>query len=141
MNWLYKGQFIEDIPEIETKPYGFIYIITEISTNKKYIGKKLFTKAAYKTTKGKKKKIRKESNWKNYWSSSPSLLAEIQKKGIESFTKEIVKLCYSRSECSYYETKLIFETDAIISHNYYNDWVSCKISRKHVKNLNFDNKK
>lgn len=135
MSWLYKGQFIEEIPESETKPYGFIYIITQISTNKKYIGRKYFTKAGYKTVKKKKKRIRVESDWKKYWSSSPSLLQEVENAGEADFTKEIVKLCYSKSECSYYETKLIFETDAIISEKYYNDWVSCKISGKHVKKV------
>jgi len=135
MSWLYNGQFIEDISQLENSPFGFVYIITQKSTGKKYIGRKLLTKSSRKTIKGKKKKIRVESDWKNYWGSSPALLVAIEKHGKEDFKREIVKLCYSKSECSYWETKLIFETDAIISENYFNDWVSCKISGKHLKNI------
>lgn len=135
MSWLYDGQLIEDISQLENSPFGFVYIITQKSTGKKYIGRKLLTKSSRKTIKGKKKKIRVESDWKTYWGSSPALLKAIEKHGLKDFEREIVKLCYTKSECSYWETKLIFETDAIISEDYFNDWVSCKISGKHLKNI------
>lgn len=135
MSWLYNDQLVEDVSQLENSPFGFVYVITQKSTGKKYIGRKLLTKSSRKTIKGKKKKVRVESDWKTYWGSSPSLLEAIEKYGKEDFKREIVKLCYSKSECSYWETKLIFETDAIISENYFNDWVSCKISGKHLKNI------
>lgn len=129
MTWVYQGQSVEEIPE---GAYGFVYIITQISTGKKYIGRKFFTKAGYKTVNKKRKKIRVESDWKEYWGSSPSLAKALEEHGQEDFSREIVRICYNRSECSYYESKLIFEHDAILSEDFYNDWVSVKISSVHV---------
>ena len=97
MEWLYEGQ-----PFIDADSwYGFVYIITHIPTNKKYIGRKYFTLAGYKQVKGKRKKIRKESDWKEYWGSSKHLQADIEIYGKEQFKREIVHLCKSRTECSY----------------------------------------
>ena len=129
MPWIYQGQSVEEIPE---GAYGFVYIITQISTGKKYIGRKFFTKAGYKTVNKKRKKIRVESDWKEYYGSSPSLAKALEEHGKEDFSREIVRICYNRSECSYYESKLIFEHDAILSEDFYNDWVSVKISSVHV---------
>jgi hypothetical protein len=130
MTWIYQGQVLEEIPD---KSYGFVYIITQKSTGKRYIGRKFFTKAGYKTVKGKRKKLRVESDWKTYWGSSPSLAKAIEEFGQEDFSREIVRVCYNRSECSYYESKLIFEHDAILNEGFFNDWVSVKISSVHVK--------
>jgi len=128
--WLWNGeQFIEDLANDH---FGFVYIITNKTNGKKYIGKKLFTFAGSKKVKGKKKKIRKSSDWKTYWGSSKDLLKEVEELGQHNFTREIVRLCKNRAECSYYEAKLIFETDAILSDKYYNDWCSVKISSVHV---------
>ena len=129
MLWSYQNQQVEEIPE---GYIGFVYLITNLQTGQKYIGKKLFTFAGSKKVKGKKKKIRKSSDWKTYWGSSKDLLKEIEQFGQHNFTREIVRLCKNRAECSYYEAKLIFETDAILSDKYYNDWCSVKISSVHV---------
>jgi hypothetical protein len=129
MAWLYEGQAVEEIPD---GAYGFVYIITHLSTGKKYIGRKFFTKAGYKTVAGKRKKIRLESDWKDYYGSSPALARAIEAEGKEAFAREIVRICQNRSQCSYYESKLIFEHDAILSDAFYNDWISCKISSRHV---------
>ena len=135
MNWIYKGEPLEEAPE---KSYGFVYVITHIKTGKKYIGRKYFTKAGYKTVKGKRKKIRVDSDWRDYWGSSPALAKSIEEEGKENFSREIVRICYSRGETSYWETKLIFEHDAILDGNYYNNWCSCKIQASHVKALLFN---
>lgn len=129
MTWLYRGQALEEIPE---KSYGFVYIIRQKSTGKKYIGRKFFTKAGYKTVNKKRKKIRVESDWRDYWGSSPALAKAIEQFGLDDFEREIVRICYNRSECSYFESKLIFEHDAILSEEFFNDWVSVKISSVHV---------
>lgn len=130
MTWSYNGEPLEEAPE---KSYGFVYIITNKKTGKKYIGRKYFTKAGYKTVKGKRKKIRVDSDWRDYWGSSPALARAIEEEGKENFSREIVRICYNRSQCSYYESKMIFETDAILSEDYYNEWVSAKIASVHVK--------
>ena len=112
--------------------FGFVYLITHNPTGRKYIGKKFFTKAGTRQIKGKKKKIRKTSDWESYWGSNAELQAEVTKNGEEQYTREILHLCKSRSECSYKETFEIFNRHALLSESYYNAWVTCKIHKSHV---------
>lgn len=133
--WLYEGKEFEYSDEW----YGFVYLIENIENGKKYIGRKYLTKAATKTVKGKRKKIRVESDWKNYYGSSPALKEDVEKYGVNKFRRTILKLCKSRGECNYWETKYIFQFDAILDDTYYNGWVSCKIQSSHVKSLLFSN--
>ena len=130
--WLYNNkQFIEeDIGDY----FGFVYLIENNLNGRKYVGKKFFTRAGTKQIKGKKKKVRLSSGWSNYWSSSKELQEDVKKLGEENFKRTILYLCKSRSECSYRETKEIFIRDALLSENYYNSWVSCKIHKAHVLN-------
>jgi hypothetical protein len=137
MTWLYKGSEFSD-PE---SFYGFVYIITHKESGKKYIGRKYFTLAGYKQVNGKRKKIRKDSGWQDYWGSSKTLLAEVEAQGKDKFTREIVRLCKSKSDCSYHESKLILETDALLKDDYYNDWISCKITRMHLKAIELSSDK
>jgi hypothetical protein len=133
--WLYEDKQFENSDEW----YGFIYLIENLKNGRKYIGRKYLTKAAYKTTKGKRKKIRKESDWADYYGSSPSLQADVELYGKENFKRIILRLCKSRGECNYFEAKEIFDTDAVLDGNYYNSWVSCKVHAAHVKSLHFNN--
>ena len=130
--WLYNNtEFTEN--DIEGY-FGFVYLIENNLNGRKYVGKKFFTRAGTKQIKGKKKKVRLSSGWSNYWSSSKELQEDVKKLGEENFTRRILYLCKSRSECSYRETKEIFTRDALLSENYYNSWVSCKIHKAHVLN-------
>lgn len=131
--WIYQGREFD--LENHSGAYGFVYIITHTESGKKYAGRKFFTAAGTKQVKGVKKKIRKESDWKDYYGSSPAMKKMVEEYGKEAFSREIVRLCYSRSECSYFETKLIFEVDAIISPDWINDWCSARISSVHLKKL------
>jgi hypothetical protein len=119
--------------------YGFVYCITNRLTGKKYIGRKYFTEAKRRQVKGKKKTFRVESNWKDYWGSNSQLLAEIEQHGQESFDRKIVRLCKTRGETNYWEAKLIFSHDAVISEHFYNSWVSAKVHRKHIAKMELDN--
>jgi hypothetical protein len=130
--WLYNN--IEFTEEDVGDYFGFVYLIENLLDNRRYIGKKFFTRAGTKQIKGKKKKVRLSSGWSNYWSSSKELQEDVKKLGEENFTRRILYLCKSRSECSYRETKEIFTRDALLSENYYNSWVSCKIHKAHVLN-------
>lgn len=69
-----------------------------------------------------------------YWSSSEELKSDVKKLGEENFTRTILYLCKTRSECSYRETKEIFTRDALLTTDYYNSWCSCKIHKAHVLN-------
>lgn len=103
--WLYPQEFnVEDY-------FGFVYIITNLETNKKYIGKKFFhhTKKL-PPLKGMKRKrtVVKESDWKTYYGSSNILKEELKQHGKDKFKREIIKLCTNKKELTYWETKLQF---------------------------------
>ena len=134
MGWLYEDkEFV-----LEDNWYGFIYLIENLVNGKKYIGRKYLTKAGYKTVNKKRKKIRVESDWADYYGSSPALAKDIDIYGQDNFKRTILRLCKSRGECNYFETKYIFDVDAVLDGNYYNNWVSCKVQASHVKALHFN---
>lgn len=129
--WLYNGEAFEAPNE---EHYGFVYIITNLSTNKQYIGKKLFWHKKTKILKGKKKRYLAESDWKKYYGSSIALQEDIKLLGEQNFKREILHLCKSKGECSYYEAKEQMAHDVLLKpDHYYNDWVICKVHRKHIK--------
>lgn len=128
--WLYHNKEFTD--EDIGDSFGFIYRITNLTNNRKYLGKKLFTKAGRKQVKGKVKKIRKQSDWLSYYGSNDELKKDVKELGAENFKREILYLCNSRSECNYLETYEIFMNDALLKEEYYNSWVTCKIHKSHV---------
>ena len=108
--WTYENELISE--DISAKYYGFIYCITNLQNGKKYIGRKYFTKSSSKQVKGKRKKIRKESDWKDYWGSSQKLIEEITQIGVGNFKREVIRLCKTRGECNYWEAKIQFEQES-----------------------------
>jgi hypothetical protein len=114
--------------------YGFVYKITNTVNNKIYIGKKLFWFKKTKILKGKKKRYLAPSDWKEYYGSSKILLEEVTQHGKENFKREIIKLCRSKGECSYYEAKYQFDYGVLLNpEQFYNDWIICRVHRKHLK--------
>jgi hypothetical protein len=139
MTWTYHGQVVDELPD---DCVGYVYIITNLTSGKKYIGKKLakFSKTTYKTVKlkngtKKKKKIRSkiDSDWKEYWSSSDELKKDIASFGKNNFTREILFYCKSKSECTYIEARTQFERKVLESDDYYNGQISCRIHQSHIK--------
>ncbi len=128
--WLYEEKELDY--ELVEKYYGFVYLIENIDTGKRYIGRKYFTKASTKQVKGKKKRIRKESDWKDYWGSSQRLLTEIESLGKDKFKRTILRLCETRGECNYWEAKLQFLYNVLESDLYYNDNIMMKFTRKNI---------
>lgn len=129
--WSYKDRPFTD--DMVNGAYGFVYRITNTLTGKQYYGKKFFTKAKTLRRKTRNKKLRVSSDWQSYWGSNEILHADIAQLGEDHFTREILILCRSRGECAYWETFYIFQSHALLSEKYYNQWVSCKIHRKHLK--------
>jgi len=115
--------------------FGFVYIIENNQNGRKYIGKKFFSKAGYRQVKGKRKKIRKNSDWEDYFGSSEYLLEDVKTLGVDNFKRTILHLCRTKSECSYWETYEIFSQGALLKEEYYNSWVSCKIHKANLKTL------
>jgi hypothetical protein len=120
--------------------FGFVYLIENLITNRKYIGRKYFSKAGTKQVNGKKKKIRKTSDWESYWGSNETLKAEVAELGEHNFRRTILHLCKTRSECSYFETYEIFTRHCLLDELYYNEWVSAKIRKAHLKNVQLQHK-
>jgi len=127
VSWLYQNQIVEEIPE---GYIGFVYLVTNLKTGQKYIGKKL---AQFKRTKpplkGKKLKRRSvvESDWRDYWGSSDRLNADVQQLGPENFTREILYYCTSKAEMSYIEAREQFDRRVLESDEYYNGIINCRI--------------
>jgi hypothetical protein len=128
--WLYEGKELQH--EISSEYYGFVYWIKNTLSGKSYIGRKYFTRAATKQVKGKRKKIRKDSGWRDYWGSSQKLLEDIKLLGEDKFTRTILRLCKTRGECNYWEAKYQFEYEVLENENFYNDNIMMKFTRKNI---------
>jgi Putative endonuclease segE, GIY-YIG domain len=136
--WLYKtNSMYSEITEVPEGYQGFVYLIEDIHTGKKYVGKKNFYSTTRVKQKGKtrRKVVKKESDWKTYYGSSDSLKKDVEEYGKERFARHIIKLCKSKSEMSYFETKEIFERDALLKEEYYNSWVSARIHGDNLKSI------
>ena len=130
--WTYQGKPIETLQE---GCEGFVYLITNLTNNRKYVGKKL---ARFKVTKpplkGRKNKRRstKESDWKTYWGSSEHLNADVKELGEDKFIREILHFCTGRGELSYLEAKEQFDREVLLTDEYYNGIINCRIGSSKV---------
>jgi hypothetical protein len=138
MPWYYADQLVEELPE---ECVGFVYLITNQLSGRMYIGKKLakFSKTTYKTVKlkngsKKKKKIRSkiDSDWRDYYGSSPELTKDIVALGTENFRREILFYCKSKSECSYIEAREQFSRRVLESNDYYNGHIQVRVHGSHI---------
>ena len=131
--WFYNDKEFDSTPE---QYQGFVYMITELDTGKKYIGKKFFWKPkTLPKTKSRKRRIktRVESDWKDYYGSNKNVQELVESKGKDKYKREILILCKTKGECSYYEAKYQFEYDVLFSDEYYNELISSKIHSKHLR--------
>ncbi|MDA9048011.1 hypothetical protein N9H46_01895 [Hellea sp.] len=125
--WTYKGEKVDQLP---ADCEAFVYLITNTTNDKKYVGKKL---AKFKTTKpplkGKKNKRRgfKESDWRTYWGSSDHLNADVLELGEDKFIREIIWYCPSRGVASYLEAREQFERRVLETDNYYNGIINVRV--------------
>jgi hypothetical protein len=140
MTWLYQNQLIDQLPE---DCVGFVYIITNITNNRKYIGKKLakFSRTTQRTIKlkngtKKKRKIRSkvDSDWQDYYGSSPELLKDVELLGKDQFRREILYYCKSKSECSYIEAREQFSRRVLESTDWYNGHIQVRVHGSHIIN-------
>ena len=130
--WVFQG--IEFTSEMTQDYQGFVYLIENTTNGKKYIGKKFFVKPkVLPKTKTRKRRVRTkvESDWKTYYGSSDELKADIEAG--HSVVRSILKLCATKGECSYYEAKLQFQYDVLLSDEYYNEFIGVKVHSKHIR--------
>ena len=140
MTWLFENKTIEELPE---ECIGFVYLITNIVSGRKYIGKKLakFSKTTTRVVKlkngtKKKKKIRSkiDSDWQTYYGSNIELNKDVEELGSENFTREILYYCNSKAECSYTEAREQFARKVLESNEYYNGHIQVRVHGSHIIN-------
>jgi len=140
MSWIYENTQVETLPE---DCVGFVYLITNNLTGRKYIGKKLakFSKTTYKMVKlkngnKKRKKIKgkTDSDWQTYYGSSPELTKDVLELGVENFSREVLFYCKSKSECSYIEAREQFARRVLESNDYYNGHIQVRVHGSHIIN-------
>ena len=102
--WTYQGTTFTSA-DIDDK-FGFVYCITNVQTGRKYIGRKYFWQ--FRTPRGKKRKVKSESDWKKYYGSCPELKEEIERVGRENFSRVILSLHYTKGKTNFEETKQLF---------------------------------
>ena len=137
--WLFENSPIESLPD---DCIGFVYLITNQVSGRKYIGKKLakFSRTSYKTVKlkngtKKKKRIRSkiDSDWQTYYGSNDELNKDVEALGPENFTREILYYCSSKAECSYIEAREQFRHKVLESDEYYNGHIQVRVHGSHIK--------
>lgn len=129
MTWIYLDKPFIEIPD---GIIAFVYEITNKVDGRKYVGKKLFKFTRLSKRKGKRVKRRVVSDWEQYFGSCKELLSDVEKLGRENFARKILYLCRSKGEASYLEAKEQFARDVLLSDNYYNAYIGCRINKRHL---------
>ena len=141
MTWHYQGAVITELPE---DCIGFVYLITNTISGRKYIGKKLakFSRTKIKTVKlknGNKKRqkvrFKVDSDWQDYYGSSDNLTIDVKKLGKDKFYREILYYCKSKAEMSYVEAREQFNQKVLESDDYYNGHIQVRVHGSHIKKL------
>jgi len=143
--WLHKGKVINSIEDMPQGTFGFIYITTHNSSGISYIGKKsLYHNVRRKLTKkelaehtGRGRKpttevVQKESDWKTYYGSAKELKEDITNIGKENFTREILRICYTKKSLTYWEIAYQCKEDVLLNSTY-NDNILGKFFRKDLE--------
>ena len=132
MTWLYKNKEVIEIPE---DIIGFVYLITNTTNNRKYIGKKLTQfRRSKKPLKGRtnKRRYTVESDWKDYYGSSDELSADVEQLGKDKFKREILFWCKNKSELSYIEAREQFTHKVLESKDWYNGHIRVRVHQKGI---------
>lgn len=135
--WLYKGKVFtsNDIEDY----VGFVYILTDSTNGKKYLGKKtLVSKRKLPPLKGKTRRRTKlvESDWQTYYGSNDEIKSLVEQGGGDRFHREIIHLCKSKGEMTYMEAKLQFDYEVLLKPDeWYNGIIQCRVNRSHVRDL------
>ena len=124
--------------------FGFVYLITNKSNQRQYIGRKYFW--SFRKPPGKKRKVKQESDWKKYYGSCPELKEDVKKYGKEFFSREILSLHKTKGTCNFEETKQLFLNNVLSealddgSPAYYNSNILGRYMRKDYGNFRINTK-
>ena len=139
--WLYEGKpfTTDDINDF----FGYVFRIINLQNGREYIGRKYFWK--FRTPKGKKRKVKSESDWKKYYGSCPELKEEIQQLGRQNFSRTILSLHKTAGKTNYEETKQLFTKGVLTEQlddgtpKYYNSNILSRYFRKDYYDYGDDN--
>jgi hypothetical protein len=130
MTWKYNE---EDFIEVTKDMEGFVYLITNLTNHKKYIGKKNFWTRQKDRKTGRRKT--KESDWQKYFGSCDQLIEDVKNLGEDNFLREILYLCPHKKSMSFYETMEQFKRDVIFKEDYYNTNIEGKFFSSESENI------
>lgn len=133
MTWLYKGVELED-EAIPDKSAGFIYLITHTTSNRRYIGRKLLTKVHRRQKNKKIIRSRVESDWREYWSSSPEIAKMIEEEGTDNFVREVLVFAQSKGQLNYLEEKFLYSLGVLESESWINSNIRSKMYKRNILN-------
>ena len=149
--WWYEGKIITDISDMPENTYGFIYEVLHKPTDRKYLGKKVLffernvrigkreTEALKEERKAKgiggrvpaKKKVIKESDWKEYYGSHKDIVKLIKEGKQFEFERKILTFVPNKKLLTYYECKYLFIKEVLEErNNYINDNILGKFYKK-----------
>lgn len=129
--WYYNNEVVE---QIDDKYLAFVYCIENLTNGKKYIGLKTTKSSKTKTVKGKKKKFKVESDWRDYWSSSEELKNDVKLLGEENFKREILYFCLNKGTANYLEAREQFDKRVLENPDkWYNGIINCRVHWSHIK--------
>ena len=132
MLWTYQGNEITNMPE---DVVGFVYLITNTTNGRMYIGKKLAKfKRSRPPIKGRKTKrsYKVNSDWQDYYGSRDDLTIDVNKLGKDKFKREILFYCKSKAELSYVEAREQFARKVLESNDYYNGHIRVRVHGKGI---------
>ena len=136
--WYYEDKIFDPEKHSHHNYAGFVYIITDLSNQKKYVGKKLFWKIhKLKPLKGKvnKRHSKRDSDWQDYFGSNEEVKLLVEQSGKERFKREIIRLCKTKGEMTYFEMKEQIDRKVLFDDKYYNEFIGGKIHSKHLKGI------
>jgi len=138
------GKSYTKLSDFPNNAVGFVYKVTNKKSGKFYIGKKILRNSlSKKLTKKeisewskpgrvpKKKKDIKESNWTDYYGSSKLVLEDVKLLGPEHFDRDILLICTTKKQMSYWETYFQFKFE-VLHVDSYNENVLGKFYRRDV---------
>ena len=134
--WLYEGKpWNPEYDEIPKEYVGFVYCITDNETGEKYIGQKRLRKTkTLPVTKTRRRRIKTqvESDWRTYHSSNTLINKRVLEGHTDRYTREILRFGYSKGDLSFLETKYQFDMGVLLSDEYLNGIINCRIHQKHL---------
>lgn len=136
--WFYNGKEFNPAEFDSSDLAGFVYLITDLNNGKKYVGKKnLWSTRRLRPLKGqKRRRVKKlESDWRDYFGSNEEVKLLVENEGKERFKREILRLCKSKGEMTYFEMKEQIDREVLFRDDYYNEFIGGKIHSKHLKGM------